>query len=260
MKRVSSIRFLIQAGLSLAILTGLARPAAAQVVHSISFGAGMFQPRSEASRATGDVLVADLHQPVIAGTVPPITASLAFDMNDFRSFPVFAEWHIGFGDHVEIGVGGGYVNQTVHSVYRDMVNGHGTDTTADDTEIPQTLRLQNIPVSCVVRFLGGKIGHFQPYAGGGIVVSFFNYTESGEFVDTSDFTVFSDKFQVKDIAFGPVILGGVRCPLGGDVYALNFEGRYQWSVGNTGGAAAGFLGDKIDLSGWALTSSFLIRF
>jgi hypothetical protein len=44
------------------------------------------------------------------------------------------------------------------------------------------------------------------------------------------------------------------------VYALNFEGRYQWLVGNTGGFDAGFLGDKIDLGGWGLNASFLIRF
>jgi hypothetical protein len=81
-------------------------------------------------------------------------------------------------------------------------------------------------------------------------------------VDTTDptYPVFNATFAAKDVAFGPVLLGGLRAPLGGDVYALNFEGRYQWAVGKTGGAPAGFLGEKIDLSGWFLTASFMIRF
>jgi hypothetical protein len=44
------------------------------------------------------------------------------------------------------------------------------------------------------------------------------------------------------------------------VYALNVEGRYQWASGNTGGISAGFLGDKIDLSGGSLLFTFLIRY
>ena len=49
-----------------------------------------------------------------------------------------------------------------------------------------------------------------------------------------------------------ILLGGLRMPLGGDVYALTVEGRYQWGSGDTGGAANEFLGDKIDLGGGSL--------
>ena len=260
MKLMRIGRTLILAGGVLASLMVAAVPASAQVVHSISFGVGMFTPKSIDNRADGDVWVADLTQPVIPGTNPAITGSLAFDIKDFRSWPVSGEWHIAFGKHVEVGVGVGFTNQTVHSVYRDMVNGHGTVDTSDDTEIAQDLRLQTIPISGVVRFLAGRPGHFQPYAGVGFTAIVFRYSETGEFVDTSDFTVFSDKFTANGTALGAVILGGARVPLGGDVYALNFEGRYLWAVGKTGGFDAGFLGDKLDLGGWFLGSSFLIRF
>lgn len=260
MKSVSKVWVAGRIGLFVLFATLTAAPAAAQIVHAVSFGGGFFMPRSEDSRATGDVLVADLNQPVIPGTVPPSTASLAFDIKDFRTYPIFGEWHIAFNNHIEVGVGAAFMNQSVKSTYRDLVNGHGTEDKNDDTEIPQTLRLQTIPISGVVRFLSGSPGHFQAYGGGGIVLSYFKYTESGDFVDTSDFTVFNATFKASDFAVGPVILGGVRVPLGGDVYALNFETRYQWVVGKTGGATAGFLGDKIDLSGWFLTASFMIRF
>ena len=260
MLNASRIRSILRISLLAVALTTIATPAVAQVIHGVSFGGGMFFPRAEDSRADGDTLVANLNQPVIPGTVPPVTGSLAFDIKDFRSFPIFGEWHIAFGHHVEIGVSAAYMNQSVNSVYRDLVNGHDTVTTADDTEIQQTLRLQQVPISAVARFLTGRIGGVQAYGGGGIVLSWFNYTESGDFVDTTDFVVFNSKFQAKDFAFGPVILGGVRIPVGGDIYAVNLETKYQWVVGETGGLEEGFLGPKIDLGGWFITGSFLIRF
>jgi hypothetical protein len=264
MQTTKIVRALILVGGVLAGVAATAMPASAQVVHSISFGAGMFTPRSEDNRTTGDVWYADLNQPVAFYDVngKPVTGSLAFDIKSFRSLPVYGEWHIGFGNHVEVGVSGGYANQTVKSAYRDLVNSNGSDNPADWTEITQDLRLQTIPISGVVRFLGGRPGHFQPYGGAGVVAVIFNYTETGDFVDSTDWsTIYNAKYTTGwKVGYGPVVLGGARVPLGGDVYALNFEGRYQWAVGKTGGFDAGFLGDKIDLGGWFLGASFLIRF
>ena len=241
-------------------LVALAAPASAQVVQSVSFGFGYTWARSFDSRVPGDVLVADLTQPIIPGTVPPATGSLLFAISDFNGWPVMGEWHLAFGNHVELGVGASYQNRLVHSLYADLVDGHGTIDPNDDTEIRQQLRLKVIPITAVVRVLAGRVGHFQPYAGGGISAMNFKYSETGEFVDTSDLSVFSDQFIAKGTTLGTVLLGGVRMPLKGDVYAINVEGRYQWGHGNTGGINNGFLDDKIDLSGGALHFTFLIRY
>jgi hypothetical protein len=104
------------------------------------------------------------------------------------------------------------------------------------------------------------MGGFQPYVGGGIAILNFRYSESGEFVDTTTFEVFPATFVAKDTAIGGQLLAGMRLPLGGDIYALTIEGRYQWASGNTGGIDAGFLGDKIDLGGGFINFGFLIRF
>src|SRR5262245_47939487 len=115
----------VRAALLTLAVVAMATPASAQVVQSVSFGVGYFWPRSFDSRVQNDVLVADLTQPVIpfyADLVPPPTGSLAFDIKDFRAWPVMGEWHIGFGDHVEIGVGASYQNSLVHSVYRDLID------------------------------------------------------------------------------------------------------------------------------------------
>ena len=53
---------------------------------------------------------------------------------------------------------------------------------------------------------------------------------------------------------------GVVDESGREFYAISTEWRYQWVTGDTGGTAAGFLSDKIDLSGGNLNFGFLIRF
>jgi len=231
----------------------LAVPASAQVVHSVSFGFGYFWPRAFDSRIQGDVQVEDLTQPIIPGTFPPSTGSLLFDIGKFDAWPLMGEWHIGFGNHVEVGVGASYQNSLVHSVYQDL-------TDSDGSEIRQDLRLKTIPINAVVRVLGGRVGHFQPYAGAGVSAVNFKYTETGEFVDTVTLDIFSDQYKASGTAFGAILLGGIRMPIKGDVYALNVEGRYLFGNGNTGGLANGFLGPKIDLSGGSVNFTFLIRY
>ena len=237
-------------------LLGVAVPAAAQqVVHSLTLGAGIFFPRGFDSRVDGDVLVANLTQPAVPG-LGGSTSSLDFEVSDFRAFPIFGEWNIGFGDRIEVSVGVGYQNKNVDSRYRDLVN-----TANNDADIVQELRLRMIPITGTVKFLPmGQAGQFQPYFGGGISAVNFHYQEAGDFVDPSTLEIFNDKFTASGTAFGALILGGLRMPLGGDVYALQVEGRYLFGSGDTGGADAGFLGDKIDLSGGSINFGFLIRF
>jgi len=237
------------------LLLGVAAPASAQIVHSVTIGGGLFWPRGESSRVTGDVLVANLNQPVVPG-YEPRTTSLEFEINDFRSFPVFGEYNLTFNDRVEVSFGVAYSQRTVDSVYRDFVNGE-----RGGAEIEQELSLRMIPFTAVVKFLPfGDASSFQPYVGAGFTAVNFRYSETGEFVDPSDLAVFADEYIATGTAVGGLILGGIRMPIGGDVYAFQVEGRYQFVSGNTGGAANQFLGDKIDMSGGMLNFGFIIRF
>ena len=56
---------------------------------------------------------------------------------------------------------------------------------------------------------------------------------------------------------GPVILGGLRFPIG-DALTIGGEVRWQKATGDTGGLDEGFLGNKIDLGG--TTANFTIHF
>ncbi len=225
----------------LALVLGTAATASAQVVHSIGFGAGIFSPRTLDARDIDDVLVENLN-------------TLSFDIKKFRGGQVFGEWAMTFSDRVELALAGGYYRRSVHSFYTDYVNSNGRD-------IEQDLRLQVVPMSAIVRFLPvGRAGKAQPYLGGGVSALRWRYSEIGEFVDfNNNFAVFRDRYIANGTTLAPVVLGGLRLPLGGDVYALNGELRYQFGSGDLG-ANSGFLTEKIDLSGLNFTVGFQIRF
>ncbi len=131
----------------------------------------------------------------------------------------------------------------------------------------------------VVRFLPfGRAGGTQPYVGAGLGLLQYRYSEIGRFVDPETLDYFDsstlnvdDRFKtcskanwlgptVCGTAAGSVILGGLRLPLGGDVYGMSLEGRYLMGVGETGGLDAGFLDEKIDLSGFQFNIGFHMRF
>jgi hypothetical protein len=238
------MRTLLRSSVGLALALTLSAPASAQVVQSLQVGFGAFLPRGFDSRVAGDVLVENLT------SIEP----LRFEIGNFRSAQIFGEWNVAFGDHVEVGAGIGYYGRRVPSVYRSLVNANGR-------EIEQDLRLRIVPVQGVVRFMPfGRLGEFQPYVGAGLGLLTWRYTESGEFVDTFTYDIFEARYVATGTDVGAVLLGGLRVPIRGDIYAMTLELRYQFGSGDTGGTGAGFLNDKIDLSGANLNFGFLIRF
>jgi hypothetical protein len=239
------MRLLTRATGLLALSLFIATPAAAQVVQSLHLGVGVFSPRGFDSRVDGDVLVEDLTS----------FEPLLFGIEDFRNASFFGEWQVAFGERVEVAAGLGYYGETVPSLYRDLVDG------VDGGEIEQDLKLRIVPVTGVVRFMPfGRAGDFQPYVGAGVGAFNWRYIEDGEFVDTFDYSIFEDRFEASGTQIGPIALGGVRIPIQGDIYGLTLEYRYQFLSGDTGGLDAGFLGDKIDLSGGTFNFGFLVRF
>lgn len=234
---------------TLALTAGLLLPAAAasaQVVQSFHVSAGAFLPRSFDVRVDRDVLVEDLT------TVEP----LLFNINEFKSWNVGGEWLVAFNKHIEFSAGLSYYNEAVPSIYCCLVNSLN-----NDSDISQTLRLQIMPITGLVRFLPfGGPGSFQPYAGVGVSALTWRYSEVGDFVDLSDNTIFPAQFRASGVAPGVVLVLGARVPIGGDIYGLSFEWRNQFGSGDTGGAENGFLSDKVDLGGQQINFGFLVRF
>lgn len=202
---------------------------------SLSLNFGRFLPQGEDTRIGDDVIVENL-------------GLFAFGVDDFRGGSVGAEWLVSAGDYVEAGIGIGFYQQTVLSVYNDFVNDDGT-------EIPQDFKLRVTPVTASARFYPfGLDETVQPY--GGVGVGFFNwrYSEVGEFIDFNTFDVFRDRFVATGNDVGPVYLAGLRFEFD-NRFTIGGEVRYQ-DVQGVVGIDQGFLDERIDLGG--LTSSFTI--
>jgi outer membrane protein W len=178
--------------------------------------------------------------------------TLAFDIEDFNGVTFSGEWLIGLGDFLEAGVSAGYYQGSVPSVYRGQVNANGS-------EIEQELKLRIVPLTATVRFL--PIGHasVEPYVGAGIGAFRWRYSETGEFVDFADNSIFHDSFVADGTAYGPVVVGGVRFPFG-DMWDVGGELRYQWAEGDTKPAESGLLDSKIDLGGLNAAVTLHVRF
>jgi len=246
-------RFVRSATIAVALLLAASSSASAQLVHSLHIGGGVFFPRGIDARVTDDVIVRNFFGEAVPAR-PDLTDALAFEMNDFIGGRVFGEWNLGIGRHVEVGASLGYYRQTVPTVYRDFVD-------EDFSEIFQEMRLQIVPVTFHVRFMPfGTVGQVQPYVGAGFALLNYRYSETGEFLDSNTLQVFQDSFSKRGTAPGGLLLGGVRFPIGGDVYGIGVEGRYTFGSGDTGGLENGFLAEKVDLSGAELNFSFLMRF
>ena len=205
--------------------------------HAFGFGLGYFALRGLDSRVDNDVLLVDIQD-----------QGLFFDVKDFNGALVEGEWLVGVSDFLEAGVGVGFYQRTVPSIYRDL-------TKATGEEIDQDLKLRDVPFVATVRFLPiGRGAAVEPYIGVGVGVHRWRYSEVGEFIDENDFT-FSARYIANGTAVGPVILGGLRAPVG-DVWDIGGEIRWQRAEGDIE-TFSWLPGGKIDLGG--ITASFKVH-
>jgi outer membrane protein W len=204
---------------------------------SIGFNVGYFALHGEDSREEGDVLFANL-------------PSLAFEVSDFNFATFGGEWTFAINDYLEGALGAGFYQRTVPSVYWAVTH-------ENDAEIAQDLKLRVIPMTASVRFLPLGRSSIQPYIGAGIGLFNWRYSETGEFVDFRDDSIFFASYVSSGNAVGPVIMGGIRVPVE-DIWMIGGEFRWQKAHGDLDpnqGFVAG--ADKIDLGGW--TSSFTVN-
>ncbi|MEI6668270.1 MAG: OmpW family outer membrane protein [Acidobacteriota bacterium] len=221
--------------LALSLLGLAARPAPAQQSISVQFGA--FAPRSQDARAAGDVLVTDRQY-------------LLFNLSDLKGLSGGGEWLIGAGDHLEFGLGVSYFQRALPSVYEAWVN-------ADGSDIAQDLKLRVIPVMATVKYLPfGAQAAFQPYVGVGLAVYLWHYSETGQFVDFKDNSIYRAAYVSTGTAVGPVATFGVRARMSRQADA-GVEVRAQWGQG---ALSNDFLSNKIDLGGVSLLATIRIRF
>ena len=246
MKRLKSV-LCMSAGAALLLASASSAEAQIQRVtdsgrNSINFNLGYFSVKPEDSRVDGDVLIADLTS----------AESLFFDVKDFNNATFGGEFLFGVSEYIDAGVGVGFYQRTVPSIYADFTDDNGN-------EIEQDLKLRVVPITATVRFLPAGRGGVEPYVGAGIGIFPWRYSEVGEFVDTNDFSIFPARFIADGTATGAVILGGVRFPVA-DVWTIGGEVKWQKAEGKIDMAETELLGNKIDLGGWNVNFTFGLKF
>jgi outer membrane protein W len=235
------MRRLITSGLVALAVLGVFGAGAASAQQQLVISLGGFSPRAQDARSSGDVLVGDRQ-------------FLDFNIGDLSGPAIGGEWLVNLGDNFEAGLGIGFYQRSTPAVDRLSSFSNGDPIVAD-------LKLRVIPFSATVRYLPiGHHGPVQPYIGGGVGVFNYRYSETGDFVSSDNVSIINGSFVGSGTATGPVILGGVRIPVG--AWGVGGEIRYQSATGNLP-SDQGFAGGpspRIDLGGITYTFTINVRF
>jgi opacity protein-like surface antigen len=207
---------------------------------TIDFSVGYFALKGLDSRRDDDVLFNDIQN-----------EQLLFQIKDLNGVPIGGDYLLGITRNIEVGVGVAFSQRTAHSVYLNLTH-------PDGTEIAQDLKLRTVPVSFTGRFLLLPRGSaIEPYVGAGVVAIRYDYSEVGEFVDATTLDTFTARYVSNGTATGPIVLAGVRAPIGNWV----FGGELRWQNAEAKGLLVqGFTGDKLDLGGWTGNFTIGVRF
>ena len=157
--------------------------------------------------------------------------------------------------------GVGVSRSTTPSEFRDFVDNKRQP-------IEQTTGFIRVPLTASVKAYlanpGRSVGHFAwipshyaPYVGAGGGAMWYRFEQQGDFIDFATTKVFPDTFNSQ--GWTPT----VQAFVGTDVslnprFAVTAEGRYQWARSHLSTDFSGF--QPIDLSGFALTAGFSIRY
>src|SRR5258705_863065 len=120
---------------------------------TVNFTIGYFALKGLDSRVNDDVLLNEVQS----------AQPLLFEVKDFNSALIGGEYLVAASSNVELGLGIGFSQRTVPSVYARLTH-------ADNSEIAQDLKLRQVPVTFTGRFLLRPRGSaVEPYVGAGIV-------------------------------------------------------------------------------------------
>ncbi len=167
---------------------------------------------------------------------------LVFEVDDFNGSMVGGEFLMAIGERYEAGLGVTYMRRTVPTVHVRSLGG---------ADISRTLGLRQVPIALTARVLPlGQSYRVQPYAGGGLAVIAWRFSESGDFALTNGRLFRDEDYQATGSAVGPVLLFGLR--VAGERLTFGVEGRYQKARGSFGPSFARVQDPDIDLDGWTI--------
>lgn len=186
---------------------------------------------------------------------------LTIDGPDHDAVVLGGEVAIRVSPRVDVALDISQAKSSVQSEFRDWVDNN-------DLPIQQTTEFIRRPVTGSVKYFladrGRRVSQFAwvptswvPYVGAGAGVTFYEFAQTGDFVDFDDLGVFYDRLDTSGTTFTGHVLAGVQYSVRPQ-FVLTGEGRYRFGSGEMKNDFIGF--DKMDLSGLHLTVGIGVRF
>ena len=242
-----------------ALLAGIALAATAPIAAAQGSGDGFLfnSPRGSFSIHGGYALAR-----AASDIFSEATTQLTLDKNDFNSFSIGGDISYSVTPRFDLVFGGDYSAAKQDSEFRDWVDNN-------DQPIEQTTTFKRAPLTVSLKYYLGERGRevsqhawipskYSPYLGVGGGGMWYSFRQKGDFVDFQDLEVFFAEMQSSGWAPTGHAMAGLDYTMGPWI-AFTAEGRY--TLGKATLDPEDFEGfDKIDLSGFAATLGFRVRF
>lgn len=186
---------------------------------------------------------------------------LTVGRGDFASALLGAEVGLRASEHLDLTLGLEYAGRSVGSEMRDWV-------TQDDRPILQTTEYRRWRVTAGAKAYllarGRSVSEYawvpaawSPYIGGGLGVTWYDFTQHGDFVDFQTLDIFADRLSTADRGFTPWVAAGLDLSLSTH-FILRLDARHYWGSADVDGAVFDGFND-IDLSGYQATIGLAFR-
>lgn len=190
-----------------------------------------------------------------------VTEQLTVDKSDFNGPGIGGDFAWSLTPRLDTEFGVFFARSSQASEYRDFVDN-------DLMPITQSTSLKTIQIMASLRYAlsprGRDLSRFAwvpakvvPYVGAGGGAIYYEFRQSGDFVDFQDLSVFTDVFRSNGWAPSVHAFGGVDIRLYRGLYT-SVEGRYTKASGKLGTDFIDF--DPIDLSGFRLSAGINLMF
>lgn len=180
---------------------------------------------------------------------------LTVEPGDFRG-PAFAI-ELGYALTPRVDIVGGFdlARQAVDSEYREFVDNNllpiQQESALRQNSFTGSMRFALVPRGRAVGRYAWIPSRVQPYVGAGGGLVFWEFKQTGDFVDFQDLEVFPDTFVSSGASLSGHVLGGIDVQIYKRLF-FTTEGRYVWAQGELSNEFVGF--EPLDLSGFRLAA------
>jgi hypothetical protein len=190
-----------------------------------------------------------------------VTDQLTMDKKDFNAPGIAFYFSQSFGNRLDVQAGYEYAKSAKPSEYRDLVdndfNAIEQETSLKTSQIVGSIRFALTPRGRDVSRFAYVPSRVVPYVGAGGGAIYYDFLQTGDFVDYMDLHVFRDVFRSKGWTPSAHAFAGVDLQVYRALYAT-VEGRYTKSSAALSSDFVDF--DPIDLSGFKVSAGINLVF